>query len=104
MPETSLPDEASAWRRTHAVNGRIVVERHLPSSIASKLGALFDLGEPYKPPRIISCIVDATRHGAYKAMQCADSDSEAVDDDGEEGEEDDDDENDVDEENPRWDS
>jgi len=107
LPQASLPSEAAAWRRAHAVDGRIVVGKDLPSAVSSGLGALIDFGEPFAPPRVVSCVVDATGRDAFAALQATESDSEAGahQEDGEEDEDEEDgDAEGDDEENPEWDS
>jgi hypothetical protein len=109
VPQASLPPEATAWRRVHAVDGRIVVGKNLPSAVSSRLGTLIDFGEPFSPPRVVSCVVDATGRDAFDALQAVDSDSEAGahKENGEEEDEDEDEDecgDNDDEENPEWDT
>lgn len=105
VPPQSLPFEAAAWRATHAVDGRILVGRDLPSAITSRLGALVDLAEPYSPPCAVSCIVDATGRDACAALQAAEFGNVAggLRDDSEQGEGEEEEEEGDDEENPDWD-
>lgn len=103
VPEALLPVEATVWRNTYASEGRIVIGPGLPTSIASKIGALFDVGETYRPPRVVSCVIDATRPDAATFMLATESDSEAGAPEGDEDEDSDDsDVDEDDEENPRW--
>ena len=103
LPQALLPPESIEWRKAHAVEGRIVVDKALPTRVSSSLGALIDLGEPFSAPRVVSCVVDATGRDASAALQATESDSEAgAPHEG--SEEDDDEEEGDDEENPAWDS